>query len=138
VTYAVRILRSAQRQLAKVDRETRSRIIFAVQGLAHDPRPHGSKKLTGRDAWRIRVGAYRVVYEIHDDHLVVLVRPLGVRRFIAAFEREWTRRVIRRGRRGRSPRGKSGDESPHSKAPPYSLMSSRTVIPEGIIGSTCS
>jgi mRNA interferase RelE/StbE len=80
VTYAVQILRSAQRQLAKVERETRLRVVRAIEGLAHDPHPHGSKKLAGREAWRIRVGAYRVVYEIHDDKLVVLVIAIGHRR----------------------------------------------------------
>jgi mRNA interferase RelE/StbE len=61
VTYEVQILRSAQQQLARIEREAQSRIISAVEGLAHDPRPHGSKKLTGRPAWRIRIGRYRVI-----------------------------------------------------------------------------
>jgi len=80
VTYAVEILRLAQRQLAKVAGEERRRIISAIQALAHDPRPHGSKKLSGRPAWRIRVGEYRVIYEIHDDRLLVLVVAIGHRK----------------------------------------------------------
>lgn len=64
MTYTVEILRSAQRQLAKIDRKDRHRIITAIRGLASDPRPTGSKKLSGRPAWRIRVGVYRVIYEI--------------------------------------------------------------------------
>ncbi|MFO7899613.1 MAG: type II toxin-antitoxin system RelE/ParE family toxin [Planctomycetota bacterium] len=80
MTYAVRILRSAQRQLAKIERQGRERIVAAVRALADNPRPPGSKKLSGRPAWRIRVGSYRVIYEIHDNQLVVLVITLGHRR----------------------------------------------------------
>jgi mRNA interferase RelE/StbE len=47
-----------------------------------DPRPSGTKKLTGRDAWRIHVGDYRVIYEIHAGRLLILVVDLGHRRDI--------------------------------------------------------
>jgi mRNA interferase RelE/StbE len=80
MTYAVTILRSAQKQLAKLDAQTRSRIASAVHALADDPRPPGCKKLTGRPAWRIRVGTHRVIYEIQDKELVVLVVTIGHRR----------------------------------------------------------
>jgi mRNA interferase RelE/StbE len=80
MTYAVTILRSAQKQLAKLDAQTRSRIASAVHTLADDPRPPGCKKLTGRPAWRIRVGEHRVIYEIQDKELVVLVVTIGHRR----------------------------------------------------------
>ena len=80
MTYAVTILRSAQKQLAKLDAQTRSRIASAIHALADDPRPPGCKKLTGRPAWRIRVGTYRVIYEIQDKELVVLVVTIGHRR----------------------------------------------------------
>ena len=73
MTYAVTILRSAQKQLAKLDARTRSRISSAIHALADDPRPPGCKKLTGRPAWRIRVGTYRVIYEIQDKELVVTI-----------------------------------------------------------------
>jgi mRNA interferase RelE/StbE len=80
VTYAVEILRSAQKQLAKVDRQDRARIISAIRALAKEPRPSGSKKLSGRLAWRIRIGVYRVIYEICDERLLVLVVTIGHRR----------------------------------------------------------
>ncbi|MEW5948302.1 MAG: type II toxin-antitoxin system RelE/ParE family toxin [Thermodesulfobacteriota bacterium] len=54
----------------------------AIQGLSEDPRPSGVKKLTGRNAWRIRVGNYRVIYEIQDNSLVVLVVSVGHRKEI--------------------------------------------------------
>jgi len=79
MTYAVEILRAAQKELAKIDRHAQSRIIASIRGLATDPRPTGCKKLSGRSAWRIRIGAYRVIYEIHDNLLVVLIVTIGNR-----------------------------------------------------------
>jgi mRNA interferase RelE/StbE len=52
-----------------------------MEGLADDPRPHGAKKLVGADrTYRIRVGDYRIVYEIGDEVLVVLVIRVAHRR----------------------------------------------------------
>jgi mRNA interferase RelE/StbE len=82
VTYVVEILRVAERQLARIDRQDCSRIVSAVRALANNPRPRGSKKLSGRPAWRIRVGEYRIIYEIHDDRLTVLVVAVGHRKDI--------------------------------------------------------
>ena len=80
MTYAVDILRSAQKQLGKINRQDQPRIISAIQALANTPRPQGCQKLSGRSAWRIRVGSYRIIYEIHDDKLLVLVVTIGHRR----------------------------------------------------------
>ena len=80
MTYAVTILRSAQKQLAKLDVQTSSRIASAIHALADNPRPPDCKKLTGRPVWRIRVGTYRVIYEVQDKELVVLVVTIGHRR----------------------------------------------------------
>ena len=80
MTYAVSILRSAQRQLARINRRDQVRIISVIRGLAVEPRPPACKKLSGRPAWRIRIGDYRVLYEIHDDQALVLVLAVGHRR----------------------------------------------------------
>ncbi|MGC8490877.1 MAG: type II toxin-antitoxin system RelE family toxin [Syntrophobacteraceae bacterium] len=76
------IQRKAQKQLANISQPNRDRIIAAIRSLSDAPRPFGSRKLSGRDAWRIRVGDYRVIYEINDDALVVLVVSIGHRRDI--------------------------------------------------------
>jgi len=78
--YAVEILRSAQKQLSKIDPHDRPRLIEAIRALGENPRPEGCKKLSGRRAWRIRVGHYRIIYEIHEDRLVLLVVAVGHRR----------------------------------------------------------
>ena len=58
------------------------RIISAIRDLTEDPRPAGVRKLTGREGWRIRVGEYRVIYEIRDESLFILVVTIGHRREI--------------------------------------------------------
>ncbi len=82
MTFAVDILRSAQKQLGKINRQDQPRIISAIQALSDTPRPQGCQKLSGRPAWRIRVGSYRIIYEIHDDKLFILVVMIGHRREI--------------------------------------------------------
>ena len=83
MSYAVFIERRAQRTLSRITKLDQDRIAAAIpRRLADDPRPHSVKKLTGREAWRIRVGDYRILYEIHDDRLVVLVVEIGHRRQI--------------------------------------------------------
>lgn len=76
------IKRSAQKALARIEKSQRDRIIEKIRKLGEDPRPARSKKLKGREAWRIRVGNYRVIYEIEDDKLIVLVVAIGHRGFI--------------------------------------------------------
>lgn len=82
MTYTVEILRSAQKQIRKIDQKDQSRIIAVIASLAEQPRPAGSKKLSGRPAWRIRIGPYRVIYEINDGNISVLVVAVGHRREI--------------------------------------------------------
>lgn len=82
MTYTVSILRSAQKSLASLPPVFQDRIIAAVRRLASSPRPPGVKKLTGREAWRIRVGDYRVIYEISDAELAILVVAMGHRKEI--------------------------------------------------------
>lgn len=74
MTYRVDIAPAALRQLRKLPPAARRRIQAAVELLSQEPRPKGAKKLVGGDAeWRVRTGDYRIVYEVHDQVLVVLV-----------------------------------------------------------------
>ncbi|MFP5261568.1 MAG: type II toxin-antitoxin system RelE family toxin [Blastocatellia bacterium] len=52
----------------------------AIRDLSQVPRPQGCKKLTGREGWRIRVGGYRVIYEIDDARQTLTILPIGNRR----------------------------------------------------------
>jgi mRNA interferase RelE/StbE len=78
--YSVSILPSAQKQLAKLPNAIAIRIEDKLLGLEKDPRPPGCKKLKGRNAWRIRVGDYRVIYEIRDNQLIITVIAIAHRR----------------------------------------------------------
>ena len=82
MTYSVSILRSAQKSLGSVSPTLQDRIVAAIRRLASNPHPPGVKKLSGRAAWRIRVGDYRILYEINDADLTILVVDIGHRREI--------------------------------------------------------
>lgn len=58
----------------------RRRVLLAIEQLAGEPRPSGVRKLEGRDEYRIRVGDYRVMYEIEDAVLIVVVLRVAHRR----------------------------------------------------------
>ena len=72
--------KSVQRELDRLPDEIAKRILARLAGLETNPRPADVKKLKGRDAWRIRIGDYRVIYEIDDRVLQILVITVGHRR----------------------------------------------------------
>lgn len=80
MSYQVILPGSAKKVLDKLPDQTAGRILEALTGLQENPRPPGCKKLQGTKAWRIRVGDYRIIYEIHDKVLQVLVISIGNRR----------------------------------------------------------
>ena len=80
--YAVFIERYAQKQIAKLDKKIIPVVKEAIAGLALDPRPFGYKKLKGEEAYRIRIGDYRIIYEIEDDKIIVTVVSVGHRKDI--------------------------------------------------------
>ena len=82
MTYRIEVASAARRALRGFPRPLLPKIDAAILGLAQDPRPSGCLKLSGREAWRIRVGDYRIIYEIHDGILLVMVVDLGHRREI--------------------------------------------------------
>ena len=73
-TYTIRYARAAEKDLERLPAQIVQRIQDAIVGLAANPRPSGYKKLKNdEDTYRVRVGKYRVLYEIHDDLVVVLI-----------------------------------------------------------------
>ena len=72
--YVVSFRRSAEKDMRKLDAKVQGRVLRAVDLLAHDPRPDGCRKLQGSDdAYRIRVGDYRVIHTVEDAVLIVAV-----------------------------------------------------------------
>lgn len=80
MSYRVQFTPSAARALRRLPRSVQTRIRDAIDGLGAEPRPHGTRKLWGvSDFYRIRVGDYRVIYEIRDEILVVVVVRIATR-----------------------------------------------------------
>jgi len=81
-SYSVFIKTSASKELEAVEpRGVRIRIASRIQALARTPRPAGSQKLAGEsEHFRIRQGAYRIVYAVHDERRIVEVVKIGHRR----------------------------------------------------------
>jgi len=79
--YEIEISRSAEKQLKKLDRKEQERVVRAILLLADDPRPRGSRKLSGYDdVFRIRVGRYRILYSVASGKLVIIILKIGHRR----------------------------------------------------------
>lgn len=78
--YQVILPKSVQKELDRLSDGIANRILARLTELETNPRPPDVKKLKGRNAWRIRVGDFRVIYEIHDREQRVLVITVGHRR----------------------------------------------------------
>ena len=79
-SYRLLIKPSAVKELERVPRDDRRRLVSRMRDLAVQPRPAGAEKLSGHDLYRVRQGNYRILYEIVDDDLTVTVIKIGHRR----------------------------------------------------------
>jgi mRNA interferase RelE/StbE len=80
VSYEVEFSRGAKKQFRKLPIDVQQRIQTKINELAIEPCPNGVKKLQGDDnSYRVRVGDYRVLYELDDDFLIVTVIKVGHR-----------------------------------------------------------
>ena len=82
MVYTLNFSKPALKELAKINEPFYSNIKSAIIALTEEPRPHGYKKLKGRDGYRIRVGDYRIIYDVFDDILLIEVIELGHRKDI--------------------------------------------------------
>ena len=72
--FKVEIRPSALKTIAKIEKKFVQKIIERIDSLSSNPRPHGSIKLSGEEnAYRTRVGKYRIIYEIHDSKVLVSI-----------------------------------------------------------------
>jgi mRNA interferase RelE/StbE len=78
--YSIFFKASARKELEAITNSDLQRIVERISGLADDPRPHGSEKLSGQERYRIRQGNFRIVYSIQDFELTVWVVKIGHRR----------------------------------------------------------
>ena len=78
--YSVEFKKSAVKDLREFPKKDVERILAVIRALADNPRPLGSKKLSAQERYRIRQGDYRIIYEILDNVLVVIVVKIGHRK----------------------------------------------------------
>lgn len=79
-SYKIEIKRSAARELERLPLKDRRRVVSRIKGLAREPRPYGSQKLSGEQSYRVRQGDYRVVYTVDDAEPTVTVFKIAHRR----------------------------------------------------------
>jgi len=83
MSWDLQIERRAQKALKKISNPYKTNLIQAIDRLSDNPRPDGCKKLKGSESlWRIRVNDYRIVYQIKDEHLLILIIRIGHRKDI--------------------------------------------------------
>lgn len=78
--YNIQIKKSAQKEIKLLPSIERLIIISKIQTLANDPRGPDSKKLSTQERYRVRVGKYRILYEIHDEVLVIVIVKVAHRK----------------------------------------------------------
>lgn len=79
-SYEIEIKKSATKEIEKLPLDAIKKITQKIASLAEIPRPNGCKKLSGDEKYRIRVGVYRILYEIEDEKLVIYVVKVGHRK----------------------------------------------------------
>lgn len=79
-SYELAFKKSVAKDLRAIPKEDVKRILQRIRSLADDPRPAGCEKLSGHERYRVRQGAYRIIYGIEDRQLLVLVVKIGHRR----------------------------------------------------------
>lgn len=77
--YSINFKASVAKDLRAIPKQDVARILSRINALAENPRADGCIKLSGNDCYRVRQGLYRIVYEIQDDRLIVLVIKVGHR-----------------------------------------------------------
>ncbi len=80
--YTVVLSKKAQKQLDKLSDNIAEPILDAITDLEKNPKPFGYKKLKGRDGYRIRVGNYRIIYDVFNTELIIDVIAVGHRKDI--------------------------------------------------------
>ena len=78
-SYELAFRKSVAKDLRVFPKQDVKRIMQRIRSLADNPRPVGCEKLSGQERYRVRQGVYRIIYEIEDARLVVLIVKVGRR-----------------------------------------------------------
>lgn len=82
MAFSIEIRKKAAKALSKLPPNDQKRIVKKIKSLETNPTPTASRQLVGRPGFRLRIGDYRVIYEIFEDRLIILVLDLGHRKDI--------------------------------------------------------
>ena len=80
MSFRIIVPNSVRKQLEALPSDVEDRLLQSLVELSDEPLPRGSLKLQGRDGWRIRIGDYRIIYEIHTHDRTIVVLTIGHRR----------------------------------------------------------
>jgi mRNA interferase RelE/StbE len=83
--YTVKIKRSAEKELDNLPTKTHDKVINILLSLKENPSPHNSKKLRGREGYRIRVGDYRILYLIDESDKNIEIISVAHRKEVYRF-----------------------------------------------------
>ncbi len=86
-SYKLTFKKSVAKDLRPIPKRDIKRILKRIETLTQNPRPEGCEKLSGQERYRVRHGVYRIVYEIFDRELVVMVVKIGYRQAVYANKR---------------------------------------------------
>ncbi len=78
--YKVIFRKSVALDLRRIPNRDLRKILAAIESLSEEPRPSGIEKLSGQERYRVRQGNYRIIYEINDDEIIVVVVKIGHRK----------------------------------------------------------
>ncbi len=82
VKYKLAFRKSVSKDLRTIPNQDVKRILKRIDALRQNPRPQGCEKLSGQERYRVRQGVYRIIYEIKDDKLIIVVVKVAHRREI--------------------------------------------------------
>jgi len=78
--FSIELTSSAEKELRKLQNNTKNRVINSIKSLSGNPRPSHSKKLVDSPFYRIRIGNFRVIYRIYDRERIVIIMSIGHRK----------------------------------------------------------
>ena len=81
-SYEVNIRPKAKKSLEKITKVDRVRIQAAIELLSRNPHPPASRQLSNSEYFRVRIGDYRILYDVYEDKLIILINDIAHRRMI--------------------------------------------------------
>ena len=82
VRFKIEFKASVKKDLRAIPAAEVARLLSAIENLATNPYPDGARKLAGREAWRLRLGHYRIIYQVENQRITIVIVKIGHRRAV--------------------------------------------------------